>query len=478
MHATGAAAWPILPHTGDCESDTIESMQEPGESDRADTGDAGRGSARTRLSSFVRQVDAALPISVKLVLPMLLIAFAGGGILGFTVYRSEANRIRSDFAARAFRVSHEVHGAAVSHGTADQLIKDDYADLQSHLDALVELEPSILRVDLIAVNGRAATTIASSDHSRINTFEDDADDLSAELRAVRGSVVVSHEDTIGDTPALHVTVPFQLTGHVPFVVAVHMSTVERDQALAALLRNFVLGVGSTAVLSTVALVIGLHLLVFRRIRHVLAFADRLQSGDLGARVDHAALADPRDEMLRLAARFNSMAASIEELHAEIELAATTDHLTGLYNRRFAMNAVDQEIARARRQGEPLAVIMVDLDGLKQINDRFGHVAGDQAIRFAAHALSAVLRESDYAARIGGDELVAVLPGCDEELLAGVLERLQLAATHEAAEGVTSTVSAGGAVLRETDNAQTLLDRADAALYEAKRAGRNQSRIAA
>jgi diguanylate cyclase (GGDEF)-like protein len=265
---------------------------------------------------------------------------------------------------------------------------------------------------------------------------------------------------------------------VPFVVAVHLSAVERDQALAALLRNFVLGVGSTAVLATIALVIGLHLLVFRRIRHVLAFADRLQSGDLGARVDHAALADPRDEMLRLAARFNSMAASIEELHAEIELAATTDHLTGLYNRRFAMNAVDQEIARARRQGEPLAVIMVDLDGLKQINDRFGHVAGDQAIRFAAHALSAVLRESDYAARIGGDELVAVLPGCDNELLAGVLKRLQLAAAHEAAEGVTSTVSAGGTVLRATDNAQTLLDRADAALYEAKRAGRNQSRIAA
>lgn len=177
-------------------------MREPGESDSADRDDTGRRPVRTRLSSFVRRLDAALPISVKLVLPMLLIAVAGGAILGFTVYRSEADRIRDDFAARAFRVSHEVHGEAVAHGTADQLMKGDYANLQSHLDSLAAADPSLLRVDLVQVNGGSATIMASTDHSRINMTEGDPGDLGDELRAVRRSEVTSHEDTIDDTPAL------------------------------------------------------------------------------------------------------------------------------------------------------------------------------------------------------------------------------------------------------------------------------------
>jgi diguanylate cyclase (GGDEF)-like protein len=425
-----------------------------------------------------RSGGSTLPISVKLVFPMLFIAVAGASILAFTVYRSEANRIRGDFAARAFRVSHEVHGDAVAHGTSDQLMKGDYAELQSHLDSLVETEPSILRVDLIEVNGGSATIMASTDHSRINRVEGDPADLGDELRAVRGSDVVSHEDTIGDTPALHATVPVQLTGEAPFVVAVHMSTVERDKALAALLWNFALGVCATVVLATIALVIGVRILIFRRLERVLAAFNRLQSGDFNARAEHVPSDEPRDEMLRLAARFNNMAASVQELHAQIEEAATTDHLTGLYNRRFTMDALNREIARARRQGEPLSVIMVDLDGLKQINDRHGHSAGDEAIRHVAACLSGVLRGGDYAARVGGDEFVAVLPNCDPEMLGVVIERLQSAAREAGVSRAACTVSAGGAVLRDADDADSLLHRADEAMYDPKRAGKDQSRIAA
>jgi diguanylate cyclase (GGDEF)-like protein len=227
------------------------------------------------------------------------------------------------------------------------------------------------------------------------------------------------------------------------------------------------------------LVSGVRLLVFRRVELVLAATGRLQSGDFAARIEHAALDHPRDEMLRLAARFNSMAASIQQLHEQVEEAATTDQLTGLHNRRFVMEILSREIARALRGGEPLAVIMADVDGLKQINDRLGHGGGDHAIRHIATALTDAVRHGDYAARFGGDEFVAVLPGCPEDLLATILERLRLAASVlPSGEPAHITISAGGTVLRAGDDAATLLDRADAALYAAKRSGKNQSHIAA
>ncbi len=273
--------------------------------------------------------------------------------------------------------------------------------------------------------------------------------------------------------------PFELPGQATFVVTLHMSTVERDNALAAVLRTFEIGVIPGMVLTAIVLAGGMHVLMNRRLRSVLAAADGLRSGDLDARVDDGGLADPRDEMLRLAVRFNGMAAAIERLHAEVEARATTDELTGLYNRRFIIDTLDREIARAGRHGESLSVIMADLDGLKQINDRLGHQAGDQAMRLAADALRSALRDIDYPARIGGDELAAVLPNCDEDGLAGVLDRLQRACRAQAAgEGAACTISSGGAVLRADDGAHTLLGRADAALYEVKRAGKNNSRIAA
>jgi diguanylate cyclase (GGDEF)-like protein len=453
-------------------------MQEPGLGDRGQRGDAAPRSTLARLTFALKRFDAALPIGLKLALPLICIAVAIGGILGVTVYRSEANRIRSDYTARAFLASEDVYSATISNDAGGPS-PIDYPGVQRDIDSLAQLDPSILRIDIFEVHGQASTITASSDHSRINTPENDAKDLADEIRAARTLGVVSHDDTIGQVTTVHVTVPFRVAGHAPLTVAIHLSTVERDRALAALLRNFAVGGGAAAVFAIVALVIGVRLLIFRRIELVLRASDRLQAGDFDARVEHFAAEAPRDEMLLLAARFNSMAASIQELHAAAEVAATVDQLTGLYNRRSLMDTLEREIARARRYDGPLSVMMIDLDGLKQVNDRLGHLAGDAAIRGAADALRDVLRDSDYAARLGGDEFVAVLPGCDEALLCRVLDRLQIAATRQAVgDGMACTVSAGGAVLRDADDAQVLLDRADTALYEAKRAGKNRSRVAA
>ncbi|MBI5283708.1 MAG: GGDEF domain-containing protein [Chloroflexi bacterium] len=427
------------------------------------------------MSLSLRRLDAGLPIGIKLALPLVFLAVAGGGLLAVTYYRSEANHIREDYEDRGFLIGQDVRGAVAAQRVNGAMLGDYPGGVQRHIDALIAIQPSILRINVYQVRGSELLTIASTDHGAIGSVNADAGDL----QAVEESQTVSHDDDVDDVPALEVAVPFRLAGAAPFTVGVYISSAERDQALAALLRNFIIGILASAVTLIAVLVAGVRLLIFRRVKLVLTATGRLQSGDFTARVEHAALDHPRDEMLRLAARFNGMAAAIQELHEQVEVAATTDPLTGLYNRRFVMEALDREIARARRGGEPLAVIMADVDGLKQINDRLGHGGGDHAIRHIATALAESVRHSDYAARFGGDEFVAVLPGCSEDMLAAILERMRVAATvYPNGEPAATTVSAGGAILRAGDDTAALLARADDALYAAKRAGKNQVHLAA
>ncbi len=450
-------------------------MQDSTASPHTTAGAAQRRSFVARLSLSLRRFDAALPIGIKLALPLVFLAAVGGGIVGVTFYRSEANRIRDEYEARGLLIGQDVRGAVAAQRVNGAMLGEYPGGVQRHIDALIAIQPSILRINVYQVRGGELLTVASTDHGAIGSVNTDEGDL----HAVEDSHVLSHDDDVNDVPALEVAVPFRLEGSAPFAIGVYISTAERDEALAALLRNFTIGILlSTAVLIAV-LVSGVRLLVFRRVKLVLTATSRLQSGDFAARVEHVALDHPRDEMLRLAARFNSMAASIQQLHEQVEAAATTDQLTGLHNRRFVMETLDREIARARRGGDPLAVIMADVDGLKQINDRLGHGGGDHAIRHIATALTEAVRHSDYTARFGGDEFVAVLPGCPEDLLAAILERMRVAAArYPNGEPSATTVSAGGAMLRAGDDTATLLARADDALYAAKRAGRNQVRLVA
>jgi len=163
--------------------------------------------------------------------------------------------------------------------------------------------------------------------------------------------------------------------------------------------------------------------------------------------------------------------------------STVDALTGLSNRRAFEQRLDEELQRARRYNAPLALLVIDLDGLKQVNDTSGHLVGDQTLRRAAHAISATLRAgSDFAARWGGDEFVVLAPNtmtpAASRLAARVLTQIQQQA-H--AYGATATASIGVAVLEadqhEAQNATLLMQAADAALYRAKASGPNHFRVA-
>jgi diguanylate cyclase (GGDEF)-like protein len=156
--------------------------------------------------------------------------------------------------------------------------------------------------------------------------------------------------------------------------------------------------------------------------------------------------------------------------------ASTDELTGLANRRALMAFAEDAVERAHRDEVALAVLMIDIDHFKRINDSHGHAVGDQVLRHASRVLAAGLREHDRLGRVGGEEFVAVLPGATLAQARQVADRMRNAIDAARLIGpsgeVRFTVSIGVAGARIAETAAALLERADAALYAAKNGGRN------
>jgi diguanylate cyclase (GGDEF)-like protein len=165
-------------------------------------------------------------------------------------------------------------------------------------------------------------------------------------------------------------------------------------------------------------------------------------------------------------------------HAD-ELAelSETDPLTGLSIARRLFNNLDVELARVRRYREPLALLLVDLDGLKSINDRHGHHAGDDAIRGLGDVIRSQLRETDTGARWGGDEFAVLAPNTGEAAALALAERIRTliptTSTRWALTGSLGVATIDPGTDGDVDDAATLMRAADAALYEAKQRGRNR-----
>ncbi|KRD56384.1 MULTISPECIES: PleD family two-component system response regulator [Sinorhizobium/Ensifer group] len=163
----------------------------------------------------------------------------------------------------------------------------------------------------------------------------------------------------------------------------------------------------------------------------------------------------------------------------IELAVT-DGLTGLHNRRYFDTHLKLLMDRAAARGRPLSICMTDIDRFKQVNDTYGHDAGDEVLREFANRIRTTVRGADLACRFGGEEFVVVMPDTSAEMAAGVAERLRMIIESlpfpvPQADGVLKvTASMGIATLRPgADTAEALLKRADTALYQAKHEGRNR-----
>jgi diguanylate cyclase (GGDEF)-like protein len=164
-------------------------------------------------------------------------------------------------------------------------------------------------------------------------------------------------------------------------------------------------------------------------------------------------------------------AKVQTLTDEVYKLAALDQLTGLYNRRSGEQRLAEEISRAVRHERPLTILLADLDGLKQINDRLGHAAGDLVLKGFSERLRKAIRGSDLAVRLGGDEFMVLLPECRAEEVKHVLNRLDGLEVDFEGTKIPVRFSRGWTDYKPGETAEELLRRGDEALYADKRAGK-------
>lgn len=221
-------------------------------------------------------------------------------------------------------------------------------------------------------------------------------------------------------------------------------------------------------------------------RAAIALPLRTPAGELVGFVSMArrggAFTDPERELLGYLAQQAAQSLENADLHEVVERQAIEDGLTGLANRRRFEERLTDEVERARRfPSQVLALVMLDIDDFKAVNDRLGHVAGDEVLRAVAGAMRDGRRETDLAARYGGEELALILPGADldgalraAERIRQSVERLDLALPGADGGPLRVTLSGGVAVFGHgAEDVSALVAAADEALYEAKRSGKNR-----
>lgn len=176
---------------------------------------------------------------------------------------------------------------------------------------------------------------------------------------------------------------------------------------------------------------------------------------------------------------SSQLIELRQLMNLLRAEADLDYLTGLSNRRRFRRALMREVERWRRYGVPCALLLLDIDHLKVVNDTYGHASGDMVIRQIAKTLLAVSRDTDTAARLGGEEFAMLLASTSGDKAQLAADRLRTLISHQPVEGVgIATVSIGVAACPEhADSERTLYTAGDSALYVAKNEGRNRVAVA-
>lgn len=194
-------------------------------------------------------------------------------------------------------------------------------------------------------------------------------------------------------------------------------------------------------------------------------------------LDVSILRDPDAQPIHLIAQVQDISARVEQQRS-LERRATMDDLTGLPNRRFFLDELERAAIRAMRHRQPVALLMIDLDHFKQVNDAFGHASGDRVLRAIKDIVLPKLRGGDILARLGGEEFAALLPNTGADAALPVAERVRQAVAEACLlsideQPIRITASIGVMAFVGQHDAARALDYADRALYAAKRSGRNQ-----
>lgn len=185
-----------------------------------------------------------------------------------------------------------------------------------------------------------------------------------------------------------------------------------------------------------------------------------------------------DTMALLEKNNQELEQRVKERTEKLQLLATTDELTGISNHRYLMTFLENEMGRHGRDGLPFTLIMLDLDHFKEVNDRFGHLVGDEVLRNVAEVLRSESRIIDAVGRYGGEEFILILPNTKQNLAEVLAERIRAAIEKQgivlkSGEEIFYTASFGVAEYQPKQSAEDILKGVDSALYRAKHSGRNQ-----
>jgi diguanylate cyclase (GGDEF)-like protein len=299
-------------------------------------------------------------------------------------------------------------------------------------------------------------------------FENLPAGISPELRAARPDEVSDYVATDG----LHV-----VASRLPFPRLGWILVVEEDYdtafaPIASILgRTLTLNLGIVAVLSGLAFAFAAY--VVRPLRTLSEVAIRLRDGEEDV---HLPIATGADEVGILTRSFGQMVESLARARSSLEQLATTDGLTKIHNHRFFQDRLREEVEKSERDGSPLALLLVDIDDFKSLNDQHGHTAGDAVLEQLARVLVEEAGDGNLVARYGGEEFAILAPGARAEEAVRLAEQIRLAVGQRhfvvplSADPIQTTVSIGVASHRG-DRASFFLD-ADQALYSAKGAGKD------
>lgn len=188
------------------------------------------------------------------------------------------------------------------------------------------------------------------------------------------------------------------------------------------------------------------------------------------------IADLQNQIVNLHRETEILSRNLAEKSASLR----QDSLTGIANRLAYEERLEQEFLRWKRFGQPLTLLVWDIDHFKQVNDSHGHAVGDRVLRKVAQDLASYLRITDFVARFGGEEFVMLLPGADVSAALQLADQIRRQIAESADQGddcVPVTISCGASSFEPGDSLQSVFKRADQALYQAKRDGRNCCRVA-
>jgi diguanylate cyclase (GGDEF)-like protein len=261
---------------------------------------------------------------------------------------------------------------------------------------------------------------------------------------------------------LHALSSFKHLQTVPWILAANYPVAEAYAPIKRAQNFFLAAIFIGALLSMVLA----WMLMQRLTRPLLVFTEHVEKMAEKTGAERFFHYEKEDEIGTLARTFNQMVMEVEKQTEDLRYLGNHDALTGLFNRHY-FEAELERLARGRQT--PVSIIMADLDGLKQVNDRFGHAAGDDLIRAAAEVLSTTFRADDIVARIGGDEFAVLLPGTGRPEVEEALVRIRSRLVEQHDQGHEVSLALGAATAVQPTHLVDTLRAADERMYEDKNA---------